>query len=387
MALITCPECSGKVSDKAYSCPHCGFPMKEQKILEKPRKATRKRRANGLGSIVPLRRKSGTIYEVRVNTRIDERGYPRYDVIGRYTDRVAADTALAEYNTNPYDIDLRNLTFTEVFKRWYKSKFKVEAFHKGKKTSNEYTVQAGYNHCKPLHDRIYSTIHAEEMQELVDSKDISHSTAEHVLRILKGMGEYALQFDMIKKNYAEFVKMTKEEDTEPGKPFTESELALLWQHKDFPFVDTILIYCYSGFRINELAKMPLDDIDLENRTFTGGLKTKYSRGRTIPIHSKIYELVKNRYARRFSSLIYHDGTRDISEIKYRENFDKALKACGITEKHTPQDCRHTCNSLLIEKKADRIVRYKIMGHTGKDINEKIYSHITVKQMREELEKI
>ena len=133
--------------------------------------------------------------------------------------------------------------------------------------------------------------------------------------------------------------------------------------------------------------MPLDDIDLENRTFTGGLKTKYSRGRTIPIHSKIYEFVKNRYDQRFSSLIYHDGTRDITEIKYREYFDKALKACGITDKHTPHDCRHTCNSLLIEKKADRIVRYKIMGHTGKDINEKIYSHITVKQMREELEKI
>lgn len=361
--------------------------MQVQEILEKPRKATRKRRANGLGSIIPLKRKSGTIYEVRVNTRIDERGYPKYDVIGRYTDRVAADAALAEYNTNPYDMDLRNLTFTEVFKRWYKNKFKVEAFHKGKKTSNEYTVQAGYKHCKPLHDRIYSTIHAEEMQELVDNKDISHSTAEHVLRVLKGMGEYAMQFDIIRKNYAEFVKMTKEEDTESGKPFTESELALLWQHKDLPFVDTILIYCYSGFRINELAKMPLDDIDLENRTFTGGLKTKYSRGRTIPIHSKIYELVKNRYDRHFVSLIYHDGTRDISEIKYREHFDKALKACGITAKHTPHDCRHTCNSLLIEKKADRIVRYKIMGHTGKDINEKIYSHITVKQMREELEKI
>ena len=73
--------------------------------------------------------------------------------------------------------------------------------------------------------------------------------------------------------------------------------------------------------------------------------------------------------------------------KYREYFDAALKACGITDKHTPQDCRHTCNSLLIEKKADRVIRYKIMGHAGKDINEKVYSHITVKQMREELEKI
>ena len=27
MALIECPECAGKVSSYAQSCPHCGFPM------------------------------------------------------------------------------------------------------------------------------------------------------------------------------------------------------------------------------------------------------------------------------------------------------------------------------------------------------------------------
>lgn len=27
MALIKCPECGGTVSDKALSCPHCGFPV------------------------------------------------------------------------------------------------------------------------------------------------------------------------------------------------------------------------------------------------------------------------------------------------------------------------------------------------------------------------
>lgn len=37
MALITCPECSGKVSDKAYSCPHCGFPMQGKAMPEAPR--------------------------------------------------------------------------------------------------------------------------------------------------------------------------------------------------------------------------------------------------------------------------------------------------------------------------------------------------------------
>lgn len=27
MALITCPECNGQVSDKATTCPHCGYPI------------------------------------------------------------------------------------------------------------------------------------------------------------------------------------------------------------------------------------------------------------------------------------------------------------------------------------------------------------------------
>ena len=27
MALITCPECGGKVSDKAKACIHCGYPI------------------------------------------------------------------------------------------------------------------------------------------------------------------------------------------------------------------------------------------------------------------------------------------------------------------------------------------------------------------------
>jgi transcription elongation factor Elf1 len=27
MALIDCPECKGKVSTEAMTCPHCGYPM------------------------------------------------------------------------------------------------------------------------------------------------------------------------------------------------------------------------------------------------------------------------------------------------------------------------------------------------------------------------
>jgi len=37
MALIQCPECGREISDKAASCPHCGYPIQEkQEKQEKP---------------------------------------------------------------------------------------------------------------------------------------------------------------------------------------------------------------------------------------------------------------------------------------------------------------------------------------------------------------
>ena len=39
MALTSCPECGGEVSDQAEACPHCGFPLKaEQQAPPPPRR-------------------------------------------------------------------------------------------------------------------------------------------------------------------------------------------------------------------------------------------------------------------------------------------------------------------------------------------------------------
>lgn len=36
MALINCPECNKEISDKASSCPNCGYPIQEQIFKSKP---------------------------------------------------------------------------------------------------------------------------------------------------------------------------------------------------------------------------------------------------------------------------------------------------------------------------------------------------------------
>ena len=297
---------------------------------------------------------------------------------------------LSNYNKNVLQTEKTySPTFEEVFLKYYENKYGQEYGHEGKKKQSEYSTIAAFKNSVSLHKKKYPTLKADDFQGVIDSvsENLSHSSAELVQFLFNQMDKYALANDIIQKGYAQFAKIKIEDDDEHGVPFTEEEIDLLWQNKDKPFVDTILVYCYSGWRLNELARMPLEDINLKERTFTGGLKNKYSRERTVPIHSKIYDLVKNRYDKRFKSLIYHDGEKRISEQKYRECFDNALKECGIVEKHTPHDCRHTCNSMLIKAKADRIARYRIMGHSGKDINERIYSHLTVEQLREELEKI
>ena len=387
MALITCPECTGTISDKAYFCPHCGYPLQQSTIPPKQPRKARKRRPNGSGTIVKLSGKRKKPFQVRVNTRIDNFGMPVYDVLNNYPDRVSAEIALAEYNKDPYDVNNRKQTFSEVFAAWYLWKYKTPHDSKEKKKSSQYCSIAAYKKCERLHGRIMWDMRAQEMQDILDNPELSHSMTEHVRNLFRQMYKYAMQFELVAKDYSAYTQINKEDDDEQGVPFTLDELQRLWQHKDVPFVDTILIFCYSGFRINELAQMPLDDIDLDERTFTGGLKNRYSRNRTVPIHSDIYEMVLHRYNKQFGSLIYHDGTQIIYENRYRESFNNALKACGIQTNHTPHDCRHTFNVLLDNAGVDRVTRCKLMGHKGADINETVYTHKNLEQLRTAIEKI
>ena len=252
---------------------------------------------NGYGSVVKLSGKRRKPFEVRVNTRMDERYYPVYDVLGRFPTREEALIALAEYNKNPYSISDRQITFSQLYEKFYKNKYELSG--KEYSQSSKDCTRSAYKQCGALYDLAYSKLRADDFRGVLGQindkgKPLSHALQEHIKNLFTQMDKFALQNDIIEKGYSSFAAITVQEDDTPGVPFTPDELQLLWDKKDVPWVDSILIYIYSGWRVSELIKMPTENIDLKEGTFKGGLKTAAGKNRIVPIHSKIRGFVEHR---------------------------------------------------------------------------------------------
>lgn len=347
------------------------------------------RNANGYGSVVKLSGNRRRPFEVRVNTRMDERYYPVYDVLGRFPTREEGVIALAEYNRNPYSITDREMTFSQLYEKFYKNKYEYSG--KTYSRSSMDCTKSAYGYCSALYDRTYSRLRADDFRFILsqmnrNGKPLSHAMQEHIKNLFTQMDKYALQNDVIEKGYASFVSITVAEDDAPGIPFSAKELDILWQNKDMPWVDSILIYIYSGWRVSELICMPPENIDLEAGTFRGGLKTAASKNRIVPIHSKIRGFVEHRLMSSNGILLALKG-RPISTSTYTKLFKQTLKDIGITAYHTPHDCRHTFTSLLDSAGVNQVCIDRLIGHASASLTTRTYTHKTIEELRQAVEMI
>lgn len=385
MALLKCPECNGIASDKAISCPHCGFPLKKQPDQQKrKRTSSLKRRRNGTGTVVKLSGNRRKPFEVRVNCKIDERGYPDYDVLNRYSDKLDADLALANYNKNPYNVKASNLTFKDVYDLWFEQKFVNSKKKYSKSLKN--CSKGAFKKCITLHNRLFKDITSDDLQEIIDNDELSHAYIEHIKNLFNQLYKFARKYKYVTENEAQYITINKEDDDEHGVPFTPEEINLLWKKQNDPWVASIIIYIYSGFRVSELLEMPTNDINLIENTFFGGNKTENGKCRTVPIHHKIIPLVKKWKDKNNSTLF-----SVTSKNAYYPYFQNALKKAGIKPsipKHTPHDCRHTFRTELDKKNANLFCVKLLMGHAlGNDMTDSIYNHKTLEDLRKTIELI
>lgn len=348
--------------------------------------------ANGMGSVYKQggKRRNPWIARKTKGWEIDEKTgktKQRYLTIGYYPTRQEALTALMNYNKNPYDIETNSITFAEVYERWSK-----EHFLKVTPSSCRSWV-AAFNHSKPLRNMRMRDIRPNHLESTIHDAKVGDSTKQRMKSLYNLMYKYCLKYDIVEKDYAALCESVKRGKPKIVRiPFSHEEIQTLWENVSFPFVNMVLIGIYSGWRPQELAILKIADIDLEARTMFGGLKTDAGRNRVVPIHSAVYELVVANYNKAVamgSDYLFNDengqqGTH-LTYDKYRGRFEKINKRFNMS--HKPHDTRHTFISAAKSANINEYILKLIVGHEIEDITEKVYTHRSMQELADELEKI
>ena len=410
--LIKCPECDLQVSDKALVCPHCGYPLKPNVRNNLNRKTNKRRRLpNGFGQISEIKNRNlRKPFRAMVTVGKTSTGRPickplkPESYFSTYND---AYTALIEYNKNPYDLEPA-ITVKELYDKWTDEYFKTL-----KSASSARTIKSAWAYCSSVYDMRVMDIRARHIKGCMDDgkaiiKGVEQSPSAGVKARIKSlfniMLDYAVEYEIVERNYARTFNVSddiiqeKEENRRGHIPFTDAEIQLLWEKVDsIKYVDVLLIQCYSGWRPQELGLIKLEDVNLEDRTFVGGMKTDAGTNRIVPIHSKIYHLVCAKYKEAQSigseylinctDTTTHRSSYKMTYDKYQKRFIKIRDELKLNPLHRAHDGRmHFINTAKKHGVDEYAIKY-IVGHAILDITEKVYTHREIDWLKTEIEKI
>ncbi|MDD3394519.1 MAG: site-specific integrase [Anaerotignum sp.] len=325
------------------------------------------RNPNGYGSVYKLSGKRRLQYGVKKVVGWNEKGHPIYAVLGYYKDRKEAMQALGVYNENPYDIEARNITLSEMYETFKKRRFdKISV-------SGQNVYAAAYKHLKPLWHYKIIELKTYQFQELIDNLDRKHQTKENIRTLLNQIFDIAIELDICSKNYAKFINLEAKEKSDKHKAFTTDEIKLITENVDkVPDLDIAMMLIYTGMRPNELLSMKKEAVYLEERYMVGGSKTKAGKNRIIPIYKKILPFIEKRYNNSKVYLIERNG-KPVTVKGYRdEEWQNTVIALGLN--NFPYDCRHTFASLMNTAGANRLATKLIMGHSTQDLTDGTYTH-------------
>ena len=407
--LIKCPECDLQVSDRAISCPHCGYPLKEQPKPVKKSSRKRRRLPNGFGQISELKgRNLRKPFRAMVTVGKTPQGKPICKMLKpesffkTYNDAYAA---LEAYNRNPYDLD-KSITMTELFEKW-----KEYYIQSGGKLRSLQSTSYAWPYCHSIADMKVKDIRSRHVLGCMKSgsiivngveKEATPNTKKRIKTLLNGMLDYALQYDLVERNYSRDVNLPISiqhelaEEEEHHIPFTNEEFSKIWENLNVvKNIDLLLIQCYSGWRPQEIGLIEMEDVDLNNWTYRGGMKTDAGVNRLVPIHSAIREFVQRRYDEALSInskylFNYQKRNGDYDKLtygRYRTIFYEIMKFLDLNPEHKPHDGRVHFVTMAKEAEMNEYAIKYIVGHDISDITERVYTYRSVEWLQSEIEKI
>ena len=321
-----------------------------------------KRLGNGTGSVYKLSGNRQRPWAARKTVGWNENGYPKYKFIGYYRTRTEAMSALMAYNKDPYSLDGERLI--DMYNGF------ITGYEQNHSAKSLYNITGAWNHLLPLADVPVANMTRKQLQIFFDGLEVSQQRKQKVLSVLRQIMDYSIRYDVIQPERITILKYIDLTSSVPVKKtdrkvFTAEEIDKLWQMDD-DIARMLLFMIYTGLRAGEYCGMDIEDgiIHIRSSKTAAGI-------RDVPLSDK---------AQKLAHMPLYD---DYFRIKY--HFTIWRQKHGF--EHTLHDTRHTCVSLLANAGIDKRIIQSIVGHQGKDVTDKVYTHIDLEVMREALNKI
>ena len=374
------------------------------------------KRGRGEGSVTYDRRRKRYRARVTIGWETNEETGRTKQIVktlgSNYKTKGEATSALAEYLKNPYDLNNKDITFEQLYKKWFDEYIDTDEHE-----SIKYRVKAAYKYCSLIYKKKFREITIIDMKDCIykgtatcvrgkykgQQRLASPQSKETIKYLFNHIYDYALEARIVERNYArEFtldkkVFQEKEKNYKSKVPFSKEEIDKLWKSIEFvPFADMIVYACYSGWRPTELIKLKIKDVDLKNGFVKGGMKTNAGKNRLVPIHPLVSSIVEKYYKEAKSvgsDYLFNDVNNKfgigLSYDQYLSRFNKVMNALHFRTEITPHYTRHT----FITKAKSREVNMNeyvlkiIVGHDVGDLTEHVYTHRELNDLKEEMDKI
>lgn len=379
--LITCPECQLMLSDKVSVCPHCGYePRKStRRVAKKPHR----RLPNGFGQITEIKgRYLRKPFRAMVSIGKKPNGRPNSKILAYFETYNDAYAALVEYNRNPYDLD-NVMTVQELYKKW------SEQYFENIKGSSRRTITSAWSYCSNIYNMKVQDIRVRHIKGCINNCE-SPNIKERIKSMFNLMLDYAVEYEIVDKNYARDFKTERANATTNHVAYTPEELQILWDNTSIPLVNAILLQCYTGWRPQELCKIRRENVNITEQYMIGGMKTDSGTDRKVPICDKALPLAEKIYY--MSELLNCDmflcdnNGNEMTYDKYNKRFHKIMDELKI-QGHKPHDPRKTFVTMCKDTNVDEYAIKRIVGHKINDITENVYTDRKFEWLLSEVKKI
>ena len=339
---------------------------------------------NGYGSVVKMSGKRRKPYMVRktIGWHLDEtkgRQIQDFQIIGYAETRAEGLRMLAEYNQNPYDVNVAKVTFSEVYERWSKYKYPIIS------DSNAKGYTASYKVCGILYDKPFREIKLCDLQLVVDTCGKNYPTLKKLKGLFNQVYEYAMKNDICNKDYSQYVDLTGYRNKNPNKRdrniFSKDELARLWAHEANPYCQIILMLNYNACRISEFLDLKKENVHLKEQYFDVVAAKTENGVRKVPIADKLLPFYEAWFERSpCEYLLCTTEGQHLDYFNYCDTYwDPLMEEYDM--KHTPHDTRHTCISMMADAGVAPTIQKKIAGHSGAmSMTERVYTHLDIQTL-------